>query len=252
MTPQDGATDAAQATEARAEPIDFDAIYRGESPLRERLGTVTPWDIGQPQPFLVELVRSGQIESPVLDAGCGLGDNAFFLAGEGHAVTGFDLSPTAIARARERAVERGDEVAFVVADATSLEGFDGRFRTIVDSALYHCLSRDQRRAYAAAAHRTLQPGGRIHVVCFADTKVKRLAALHYIAEAELRDVFSGGWRITRLELTGLLTAFTLEHLARAAAADGTDDVDGYVRATFDVDDEGRVFSPCWLLTAERC
>jgi 2-polyprenyl-3-methyl-5-hydroxy-6-metoxy-1,4-benzoquinol methylase len=47
----------------------------------------------------MELEALGAITGQVLDAGCGLGDNAIYLAQRGHNVTGFDTSPTGIAQA---------------------------------------------------------------------------------------------------------------------------------------------------------
>jgi hypothetical protein len=44
-------------------------------------------------------------------------------------------------------------VIFGVADATNLTGYDERFDTVIDSALYHCLDEDGRQAYAAGLHR---------------------------------------------------------------------------------------------------
>lgn len=60
------------------ENTDFDAIYAGESAFEAdetKLGVI-PWNIGEPQPVLVDLERSGRIRGDVLDAGCGLGENA--------------------------------------------------------------------------------------------------------------------------------------------------------------------------------
>ena len=91
----------------------------------------------------MELEALGAITGQVLDAGCGLGDNAIYLAQRGHQVTGFDSSPTGIEQARARAAAAGVQVRFEVADATELTGLDRLFDTVVDSALYHCL--DSRR-----------------------------------------------------------------------------------------------------------
>ena len=39
-----------------------------------------PWDIPGPQPAIVGLEEAGEIRGSVLDAGCGTGENALYLA----------------------------------------------------------------------------------------------------------------------------------------------------------------------------
>jgi SAM-dependent methyltransferase len=133
----------------------FGALYQGKPPVEgvEFALDVPPWDIGEPQPALVALERSGALRSDILDAGCGCGDNALFLAECGYRVTGFDAAPAAIAQACQRARARGIELQFVLADATRLEGLEPCFNTVLDSGLYHCLSDEQCTDYAAALHR---------------------------------------------------------------------------------------------------
>jgi SAM-dependent methyltransferase len=163
----------AHAERSRAdliEDFDFEALYQGDPP-REGLASfdVIPWDIGEPQPAIVALEHSGQLHGDILDAGCGLGDNALFLAERGYRVTGFDAAPTAITRARQRAEDRRVTPEFIQANATRLDGFEQRFTTVLDSALYHCLGEHQRTAYASALHRVIRPGAQLHLFCFADT-----------------------------------------------------------------------------------
>src|SRR5687768_17028320 len=43
-----------------------------------------PWDIGRPQPVFVK--AADHIIGPILDAGCGTGENALFFAERGHKV----------------------------------------------------------------------------------------------------------------------------------------------------------------------
>ena len=148
----------------RTDPETFDELYRGE-PVFEGgpAPTGVPWDVHQAQPRLMELEALGGFSGEVLDIGCGLGDNAIYLASRGHSATGLDGSPAAIEEARRRAADAGVTVTFDVADATDLSGYEGRFDTVVDSALYHCLDDDRRQAYIAALYRATRPGARLHL-----------------------------------------------------------------------------------------
>lgn len=47
-----------------------------------------PRNIGEPQPAIADLITAGQTTSPVLDAGCGVGQTAVELAGQDHQVMG--------------------------------------------------------------------------------------------------------------------------------------------------------------------
>ena len=151
----------------------------------------------QAQPRLMELEALGGISGEVLDIGCGLGDNAIFLASRGHSVTGLDGSPAAIEEARNRAAAAGVQITFDVADATNLTGYDGRFDTVVDSALYHCLDDEGRQAYAAGLYRATRPGARLHLSCFSDGNVNGvIAPMGAVPEHNIRDTLTAnGWRI---------------------------------------------------------
>ena len=91
----------------------------------------------------MELEALGGISGEVLDIGCGLGDNAIYLASRRYSVTGLDGSPAAIEQARQRAAAAGVTVTFDVADATNLTGYDGRIRY-----------RDRQRAVTTASTTT--------------------------------------------------------------------------------------------------
>ena len=153
----------------------------------------------------MELEALGGISGAVLDIGCGLGDNAIYLASRGHTVTGLDGSAAAIEQARARAAEAGvldptagsPGVTFAVADATDLSEYQGRFDTVVDSALFHCLDDDGRRAYAAQLHRATRPGARLHLYCFSDGNINGMTApMGAVSEADIRDILtSNGWQI---------------------------------------------------------
>jgi SAM-dependent methyltransferase len=154
----------------------------------------------------MELEALGGISGEVLDIGCGLGDNAIFLASRGYSVTALDGSSAAIEEARSRAAAAGVQVTFEVADATNLTGYDGRFDTVIDSALYHCLDDEDRPAYAAGLYRATRPGARWHLFCFSDGNVNGvIAPMGAVPESNIRDTLTAnGWRIDFLGPTTYL------------------------------------------------
>jgi SAM-dependent methyltransferase len=183
--------------------LDFDALYRGESPA-EGLPAVPnpPWDTKAPKENVIAWQQGGWVHGAVLDIGCGLGDNAIYLAQQGFSVTGLDISPTALSTAERRAKDAGVKVKFAVTDSTKLEGYTEAFDTIVDSGMFHCLDDDDgKRSYAAAAHRATKPGATLLLSCFSDANPSeddwpRPA----VSEQTLRDVLGGaGWHIESLE-----------------------------------------------------
>jgi len=191
----------------RPDPESFDKLYRGEPVVEGGPAPAgVPWDVHQAQPRLMELEALGGFSGEVLDIGCGLGDNAIYLASRGHSVTGLDGSPAAIDEARRRAAAAGVTVTFDVADATDLKGYDGRFDTVVDSALYHCLDENGQQAYIAALYRATRPGARLHLSCFSDGNVNGvIAPMGHVPEANIRDTLTAnGWRIDFLGPTTYL------------------------------------------------
>jgi SAM-dependent methyltransferase len=155
-----------------------------------------PWDIGRPQPAVTRLELSGS----VLDAGCGTGENALYLAARGLRVLGIDVAETAIALAREKAA--GLDAEFMVADALRLERLGRRFDTVLDSALFHTFDAAERRRYVASLAAVT---GSVHVICFSDAGPGPLGP-HPVSEGELREAFAG-WRLSALEPERLETRF---------------------------------------------
>jgi SAM-dependent methyltransferase len=125
-----------------------------------------PWETG-PREELVGLVESGRIApSRVIDLGCGTGSNAVFLAQRGFEVTGVDFSPTAIAKAKQRAAAAGVDVRFVVDDLTDLRVVRGPFDFLVDYGALDDLHAEDRDLYVRNVLPLTHPGSRYLLWCF--------------------------------------------------------------------------------------
>lgn len=151
-----------------------------------------PWDIGKPQgPFIAVADR---VVSPVLDAGCGSGENALAFSARGHRVTGIDYLEEPIRRARAKAVERGLSADFIVKDAMMLHDWDERFASVIDSGLFHVFSDDDRRRYVEGLSAVLAPGGRLFLMCFSDEEPPGEGPRR-VSRRELDVAFATGWEI---------------------------------------------------------
>jgi cyclopropane fatty-acyl-phospholipid synthase-like methyltransferase len=172
----------------------FESIYQGQP----------PWDIPGPQPAIVALEEAGAIVGSVLDAGCGTGENALYLASRGHEVWGVDYVPIAVERAMKKAQQRGLPARFQVADALQLAGLGRQFDAVIDCGLFHTFSDEERPRYVAALAEVLRPGGRYHVLCFSDEEPPGEGPRR-VTQAELRDAFRDGWAVETIRASRFQT-----------------------------------------------
>jgi glycine/sarcosine N-methyltransferase len=110
--------------------------------------------------LIAEHVGSGA--RTVLDCACGIGTQAIGLALEGFQVRGTDVSPQAVARAREEAARFGVDIDFRVADFRHLERqVDGLYDVVIccDNSLPHMLTDDDMRLALGGMHARVRPGG---------------------------------------------------------------------------------------------
>jgi SAM-dependent methyltransferase len=183
-----GAMDGMPGVVRPRRPEDFDALY-----------TVTPpWDIGRPQPALRTVAESGEVRGEVLDAGCGTGEHALMAAGLGLGATGVDAAPVAIERARAKARERGLAARFIVADVLDLPSLDGRYDTVLDSAMFHVLGDADRVPYVESLRSVLRPGGRYFMLCFSELEPGDWGPRR-ITQDEIGQSFAAGWRVDSVE-----------------------------------------------------
>jgi SAM-dependent methyltransferase len=176
-------------------PEHFESLYMGQA----------PWDIPGPQPAVVALAESGAIRGSVLDAGCGTGENALYLASRGHEVCGIDYLPIAIERAMKKAEQKRLGVHFEVANALELEKLARQFDTVLDCGLFHTLSDEERPVYVAGLAKILRPGGRFHMLCFSDREPPGEGPRR-VSQQEIRDSFRDGWQVEQIREIAFETA----------------------------------------------
>jgi SAM-dependent methyltransferase len=118
------------------------------------------WDasIARQAGVLGPLIESacGKSRVRIMDAACGIGTQAIGLAMRGHAVTGSDLSESAVVRARVETAARHLAIPFHAADLRDVSAVpSGPFDAVViaDNAFAHLLSEDDVRQAAASGER---------------------------------------------------------------------------------------------------
>jgi SAM-dependent methyltransferase len=242
-----------------------DLSVAGFEPLygaAEHTDGLVPWDIGGPQPAVQQLVAYGAIRGEVLDPGTGPGYHAIHFASQGFSATGVDGSPTAIARAKRNAERAGVQVDFQVADATKLDGFEGRFDTVVDSAFYHVLMGDEavQTRYAQALHRATKPGARLFMFEFSPHNVNGLQWEGIPADNFERVLGASGWRLDYLGGTTYLARFgpqTFEAMsailddAQGGTAEKMQPIKEQLQVLGPLLDDYRVHFPVWSVVATR-
>lgn len=162
--------------------------YRGHTALWSR----------QPNPQLVAEVRD-LAPATALDAGCGEGADAIWLASRGWRVTAADISPTALRRAREHAETLGADIShridWVQADLTSWTPTEQHFE-LVSSQYVH--TADSREALFGRLAAAVAPGGTLLLVGHDPSDSRSSAhasgpAVHFTADELAAELDPGRW-----------------------------------------------------------
>jgi SAM-dependent methyltransferase len=155
----------------------------------------------------VRIASEGGFAGPVLDAGCGTGENGLHVASLGFSVLGVDVAETALAIARAKADSRGIKIEFALADAFQLERLVRRFQTVLDCGLFHTFNRDEGSRYAASLASVTKHDGTLYLLCFSDEGPD--IGPHPISQEELRAAFnpSSGWKIAAIQPDRIQTRF---------------------------------------------
>lgn len=186
-------------------PENFHRIYA------EGSGRVpAPWAIGRPQRAIAELASRMRIEGPLLDIGCGTGDNAILLAHEGIEVVGVDLVPRAIEIARARAEDAArNRIAAGEGPFRAAPAFEAgsaldlpptvrtrRYRTLLDCAVLHVFSDADRLRYRAAMDAVAAPDATFIALVFSELET-RPGGPRRMRVDEICGTLGAGWSLER-------------------------------------------------------
>ncbi len=173
-----------------------------------------PWAIGRPQRAIAELAARDFFEGPVLDIGCGTGENAILLAYRGLEVVGVDLVPKAIEMARANAARAvaanavAGEMAmrtppqFHAGSALDLRACTGgrTFRTLLDCAVLHVFSDADRERYRESVTAVAEPGARIVVLVFSEHETRQ-GGPRRMSVRDIERTLGPRWSLVRVQPT---------------------------------------------------
>ncbi len=157
----------------------------------------SPNDVSWYAPHLSESLRLIQevttVEARIIDVGAGASTLVDDLLDLGYRnVTLLDIAGEALALARRRLGERGDEVEWLTADITTASLAESSFDLWHDRAVFHFLTHENdRRSYVRQVQRSVVAGGHVVLATFAldgPTKCSGLDVMRYDAEALAREL----------------------------------------------------------------
>jgi len=139
-----------------AEDLRYPAELAGvpDAAVESFAGVANPWELGRLSPG-----------ERVLDLGSGAGTDSLIAAqmvGEQGHVTGIDMTPQMLSKARAAAAEMGaSNVEFVESEAERLPFPDARFDVVISNGVIDLIP--DKDAVFAELYRVLAPGGRIQI-----------------------------------------------------------------------------------------
>ena len=198
-TPEEHARDLEGLAVAADDPTGwFEPLYAAAAAGRIEV----PWDRRAPHRLLVSWAEANGLAGAgrrAIVVGCGLGDDAEFIAAHGFDTTAFDISATAVRSARERFP--GSAVRYVTADLLSLpadwlESFD----LVIESMTLQALPDPPRDRAIAAVGRLTLPGGTLIVIARAREPEEPVEGPPWaLTRAEIDALAAPGLRPARIE-----------------------------------------------------
>ena len=162
-----------------------------------------PWETGRVQPAVLEAIQRGWLsKGPVLDSGCGTGENAIEIVRQTtqrvHAV---DCVSRALAKAKERASAAGfqEQIQIDLHDLRNPQLEQHRYGSILDAGVLHVFSDVDRVRYLQALGEAIRPGGSLVVIVFSDDELREGGPRRYSGKALDDLLMSTGWTVSSRE-----------------------------------------------------
>jgi ubiquinone/menaquinone biosynthesis C-methylase UbiE len=194
---------------------DAEPLFNSWDPVWEKVFSAGDWGKYPPEE-LVRFVARNYFARPdhssvqILDAGCGPGAGAWFMAREGFSVIGLDGSSSALKKAQNRLDAESLAAGWVRGDLVALPFRAETFDAVTDVAAISQNRLGGVRGFFSEVYRVLKPGGRFFVMLFragcwgdgmglrvesgtythiAEGPLAGKGTTHFFSEEEIRDLF---------------------------------------------------------------
>jgi len=162
-----------------------------------------PWDVKRHQPALE--LTANLFHGNILDIGCGLGDNARWLASleKVDTIKAVDFAPTCIKQAIDRGTCDG-KIQFIEADVFELNKelsiANEKFDVLLDSAVFHCIGDDeQQKKYIDSVTEFIKTNGILVMLVFSDKNVDPWMGPRRISVDHAKNLWSqAGWTVSSI------------------------------------------------------
>ncbi len=154
-----------------------------------------PWYLPELDPDLNEALKELNIDSgSFLDLGTGPGTQAIELSKSGFKVTGSDISPQAILKARKL-----DTNVLFIEDNILNSKINSQFDYIFDRGCFHIIDPLKRNIYVTAVMKLLNKEGLLFLKCFSDKNPTTDVGPHHISRSQIGEIFSTQFEILQIK-----------------------------------------------------
>ncbi|KIK64388.1 hypothetical protein GYMLUDRAFT_39937 [Collybiopsis luxurians FD-317 M1] len=169
---------------------------------------VTPWDFGETQPPLKQVIEGGEVSFPkggrALVPGCGKGYDAIYLAAKlDHDALGIDVSTTAfnaaneLVRSNSADPELASRIRFEATDFFKYEiPEDKKFDLIYDYTFFVAIPPSRRSDWGSQMNTLIKPGGYLVTLMFPQHPAPYSGGPPFYSNfASYEEVLGNGWEV---------------------------------------------------------